>query len=232
VGTSLVPSYSQGNVNVKAEIGNTLTAGVVWKPAPRLSFAVDGYRIKITNAIQNFSGFTPALQDTCYASGGTSNFCQLQSRPINYTDTSAANLVTAWYQTPINIAEMESWGADFEANFATTIAGRAFSLRALATWQPHIYIRVPTQVTLDAAGSAFGPNGGIASPKLRVTAFMRYAVTNNVTIDVMERWRSAMQHSTDTTQVWIDNHVPALRRPISTSAGTFRTASLKRRSSL
>ncbi len=115
-----VPSFAQGNPKVTAEIGSTTTAGFVWNAFEGFSLAVDGYHIKITDALQAVTGFTPAIQDECYRSGGTSPYCALQTRPINYTNTTAANLVTAWYQSAINIAEIESYGVDVEANYATT----------------------------------------------------------------------------------------------------------------
>lgn len=206
-GTSAVPGYAGGNPDLKAEIGHTVTAGLVWKPTNRLSFAIDGYRIKISNAISNVQGFNPTVQHACYASGGTSPYCMLQVRPNGYTDTSAANLVTAWYSTVINIAEIETRGIDFEANYRAELGGRPLMLRALASYQPDIIYRTPALVTIDQAGSAFATNGLQASPKWRVTAFLRYAPTDSFTIDIMERWRSAMTHSNDPTQVWIDNHV-------------------------
>jgi outer membrane receptor protein involved in Fe transport len=202
-----VPSFAQGNPKVTAEIGSTTTAGIVWNAFQGFSLAVDGYHIKITDALQNFQGFTPGIQDQCYASAGASPYCALQTRPINYTSTSAANLVTAWYQTVINIAEIESYGADVEANYATRLFEQPFSIRALASYQPHIIYRAPSLVTVDQSGAVFGPNGLSASPKLRVTAFLRYAVTDSFTVDLMQRWRSALEHSTDPTQVWVDNHV-------------------------
>ena len=206
-GTSPVPGISAGNPNLKAEIGHTSTVGVVWQAAPRLSFALDAYWIKITDAITNIQGFNPTIQQACYASGGSSPYCALQTRPLGYTNTSAANLVTSWTSTVINIAEIQSNGVDFEANYATELFGRALSLRGLASYQPHIYYRTPALVTIDAAGSAFGTNGLQASPKWRLTGFFRYAVTDTVNVDVMERWRSALKHSADPTQVWSNNHV-------------------------
>ncbi|PXA93688.1 hypothetical protein DMC18_08250 [Caulobacter sp. D5] len=208
-GTSPVPGLSAGNPDLKAEIGHTSTVGVVWQALPRLSFALDAYWIRISDAITNIQGFNPTIQKACYDSGGSSPYCALQVRPLGYTNTTAANLVTQWISTVINIAEIESNGVDFEANYGTELFGRSLSLRGLASYQPHIYYRTPALVTIDAAGSAFGTNGLQASPKLRLTGFLRYAITDTLTIDVMERWRSELKHSADPTQVWTDNNVDA-----------------------
>jgi iron complex outermembrane receptor protein len=206
-GTSPVPGVSAGNPDLTAEIGHTSTVGIVWQALPRLSFALDAYWIKITDAISNIQGFNPTIQKACYSSGGSSPYCTLQARPLGYTNTSAANLVTEWRSTVINISEIESNGVDFEANYATELFDRALSLRGLASYQPHIYYRTPALVTIDAATSAFGTNGLQASPEWRLTGFLRYAVTDTLTVDIMERWRSALKHSTDPTQVWTGNHV-------------------------
>ncbi|MGR4866586.1 TonB-dependent receptor domain-containing protein [Caulobacter sp. LARHSG274] len=214
-GTSPVPGLSAGNAGLKAEIGHTSTLGVVWQALPRLSFALDAYWIKITDAISNIQGFNPTIQKACYDSGGSSPYCALQTRPLGYANTTAANLVTSWTSTVINISEIESNGVDFEANYSGALFGRPLSLRGLASYQPHIYYRTPALVTIDAAGSAFGTNGLQASPKWRLTGFFRYAVTDTVTIDVMERWRSALKHSADPTQVWTNNHL-----------GTFATTNV------
>ncbi len=69
-----------------AEIGNTVTAGFVWRPIPELSVALDGYRIVVSDAITQVNGATTAFQNQCYASGGTSPYCELQDRPNGFAD--------------------------------------------------------------------------------------------------------------------------------------------------
>ena len=51
-----VPQVTLSNPSLKAEIGNTFTAGVVWKPARNLSLSVDYYHIKISDAITQVTG--------------------------------------------------------------------------------------------------------------------------------------------------------------------------------
>jgi outer membrane receptor protein involved in Fe transport len=201
-GTVAARAFTQGNSNVTAEVGNTTTAGAVWNVTSNLSLAVDGYYIKITDAIQNVRGFTPEVQQGCYASGGSSPYCTLQTRPINYTTSTAANLVAEWYTTVINIAEIETYGADFEANYSTTLFDHPFSVRGLATYQPHIIYRVPGLATIDQAGSSVAGNGLSASPTWRLTGFLRYAVTDNFTVDVGQRWRPSLSLSNVSGQVW------------------------------
>jgi iron complex outermembrane recepter protein len=208
----VVPQLSSGNRKLTAEIGHTSTAGVIWRPGwlEGLSLTLDGYYIKITNAITRVQGFTPTFQQICYASGGASPYCELQARPLGYTNASAANAVTAWYAEEINIAEIETYGADFEANYLGTMIGRHYALRGFATYQPHIFYRQPGTTTIDQAGAAFGPSPITATPSLRVTGMATFEVNEHITVNLMERWRSAMKLSGDPTQVWINNHVDAV----------------------
>lgn len=206
-GSPTVPQYDQSNSKLSAEIGNTTTVGLVWQPAPRLSFALDGYRIKISDAITNVAGSTAAFQTACYTSGGSSPYCALQTRPNGFADTSAANAVTAWYTQSVNISQIETFGLDFEANYASTLFGRAMSLRLLTAWQPHVYYEQPGLVTVDQGGVAFGQLGLASTPAVRVSGFFRFKPMEKLTVDVMERWRSAMKLSGDPTQVWVNNRM-------------------------
>ena len=87
-----VPSFRAGNPSLIAEIGRTKTVGFVYEPSwfPRFSLTVDAFFIAINNAIVEVKGEDSVVQQTCYASGGTSNYCTLQDRPINYTNTTPA----------------------------------------------------------------------------------------------------------------------------------------------
>lgn len=202
-----VPQYDESNPNLKAEIGNTTTLGLVWKATNKLSFALDGYRIKISDAIAALTGSTSSYQTACYASGGSSPYCQLQDRPNGYADTSAANAVTAWHNRAVNIAEIETLGLDFEANYTGKLFDRPMQLRLLTAWQPHVYYRQPDVVTLDQGGVGFGPLGLAATPAVRVQGLVRFRPLEDVTVDIVERWRSAMKLSGDPTQVWVNNRM-------------------------
>ena len=208
----VVEQYSVGNPNLKAEIGHTSTVGFILRPSvlPGFSLSLDGYYIDVTNAITRVQGFTPSIQQICYASGGTSPYCQLQSRPLGFTNTSLANAVTAWYSEEINIAEIETYGADLEANYVGQILDHNFALRGFTTYQPHIIYRQPGTTTIDMGGVAYGPAPLVASPSLRVTLLGRFDVTRNLSVDVTERWRNSMKESGDPTQIWINNHVASV----------------------
>ncbi len=205
--TPRVPSRDESNPGLTAEIGNTMTAGVVWKPTADLSIALDGYRILITDAITPVAGQTSAFQQACYTSGGASPYCSLQSRPINFTNTTPANAVTGWYTRSINLSEIETYGADLEINYVHTLFDRPMNLRFLGAYQPHILYRQPNVVTVDQGGVAFGPLGAAAGPSVRLTGLFRFQPMEKLTVDLMQRWRNAMKLGGDPSQVWSSNHM-------------------------
>ena len=202
---------SGGNPNLKPEIGNTVTAGIVYQPTwlPRFSVALDSFHIDVSDAITNVQGTNPTVQAACYASGGTSPYCALQTRPLGFTNTSLANAVTGWTSTVINISNTKTYGADLELNYETALLGSPLALRGLATYQPHILYVTPGLPTVDMGGVAFGANALQASPRVRATLLADYKV-GNFTVDVMERWRSNLKWSGDPTQVVSQPLIPAV----------------------
>ncbi len=208
-GATLVnaPTQGGGNPNLKPEIGNTVTAGVVFRPEfiPGASVSVDLYAIKIEDAITALNGANVTVQKLCIASGGTSPLCELIVRPNAFTDTSTANNATYFYSRSINAAEIYTKGVDVEANYATRLVDRPLSLRVLTTYQPVLRQETPSIGTVDVAGYAYAPAGGLGStPKWRVTAFANYAVTDQFKVTASTRWRSALDWNTDSTLVYAE----------------------------
>lgn len=199
--TASVPSYRAGNPALLSEIGHTKTVGVVWQPgwAPRFSLAVDGFFITVDNAIVEVKGDDSVVQQACYASGGSSNYCTLQTRPLNYTDHSAANAVTAWFQYNINISEVRTWGMDVEANYAGDLFGKPVRFRGFLTWQPHTIYSQPGLSDVDMGGTAYGPTPLIASPSVRLTLNQSIALTDAFRVDFQERYRNGLRLSGDNT---------------------------------
>ena len=200
----LVPTAFGGNPKLTPEIADTSTAGVVYRPEwlPRFSISLDAYDITINDAISAASGSNALFQNLCYASGGSSPYCQLQVRPINYTDTSVANTVTQWFSSSINIAQQKTRGADLEVNYSADVFDRPFSIRTLVDYQPHITYSQPGVLTYDMAGSAFNSNNLTAAPIWRASAFLHFSPFENFSVDVLERWRSSLQFAPTTTLVF------------------------------
>ena len=204
-----------GNPNLKSEVGHTITAGIVWKPQyiPGFSLSLDGYHIKVDKALVQLQGYNPQIQDACYASGGTSFYCTLQTRPLGFSNTSAANAATGWTAVFANIGGIETYGMDVEADYSNRIWNHIFDARVFTTWQPHYLISQPGLPTYDEANVAF-PNVVPlqALPSLRITAVLNFGITDNVFLGVTERYRGDMKASAVPTDYYVaaDQRVPSI----------------------
>ncbi len=110
-------TISTGNPNLKPELADTYTAGLVLSPAfiPRLQMSVDYYKIKIKNAI-GIPDQTIAYNE-CEASNGTADSCKLIIRPLPFSDRTSANFPTTRYSYPINQASVTISGLDYEISY-------------------------------------------------------------------------------------------------------------------
>jgi outer membrane receptor protein involved in Fe transport len=210
--TNTVPSYRGGNPNLKAEIGETKTLGVVYRPdwLPGASLSVDAFDIVIANVLLEIKGDSVASQTACYQSGGSSNYCTLQTRPLGFTNTTSANAVTAWYQYYINAAATKSYGADIEADYTGTLFDHRFSLRNLITWQPHFLFLQQGVTNIDMGGAVAGLAVASTNPKLRVVSTQSLNLTDDLRLDVTERGRSWLKLNGDTGIVTACCRVPAI----------------------
>ncbi|MBC2664931.1 TonB-dependent receptor [Novosphingobium flavum] len=195
-GISTGPLITDPNPNLKPEVAQVWTGGVVWNPPfiRGLSLTLDAYKISINNAITQIQGQDVNTQKLCEDSGGTSEFCSLIVRPGPFSDTNpATNLPTAWLSQPRNALKLETWGADFEVNYATQVAGGDFSVRGLVSYQPHYYLTLPGGSRLDAAGAGIGPCCQLDGlSRWRATAFLGYR-KNGISVDIQERFLSGVR---------------------------------------
>jgi outer membrane receptor protein involved in Fe transport len=190
----VTPGYSAtqsvgGNPNLQPEVGYTTTAGVVLKPVTGFSLSVDYFNIDIDNAITTVDGSQSFIQNACYASGGSSPYCQLQVRPGGFSRTPAnmviSNSATLFYTSlPLNIAKVTTSGVDLEGNYTTTLFNHRFLVRALGTYQPTLRSVQPGVATTDAAG--------VSVPKIRVQLTASYNFTDAFRVDWSTRWRSEL----------------------------------------
>lgn len=167
-----------GNPDLKPEVGNTLSAGIVLQPTflPGLSLSIDYYSIKITEAIGTL---TPAqiLQD-CFDGGGSAPTCDLITRAGTNSPPTAIRAVAA------NIASIATRGLDIDATYQSTLGAGKINLRAYANYVDRFSTqRSATQPTIDYAGYAGAPvnpigsgGGNLAVPKIRGTVSVNYEI--------------------------------------------------------
>jgi iron complex outermembrane receptor protein len=201
---------SSGNPDLTAEIGKTKTAGIVFKPKflRGLSLAVDYYDIAVSKAIltsASFSGSDANVQWTCYNSGGTSPLCALI---VGNTQTGA---VQGFISANINANRLNTSGQDIELGYTTRALAGPLDLRLFVAHQPHVYINTATSVntsgvysfTTSDGGGAVGNPGTPGSAAWRINASVTLTPLANLSVNVRERWRSALGYTlTPTTQFY------------------------------
>lgn len=206
-----VQNTAGGNPNLKPELADTLTFGLVFRPFSSLSVALDAYKITVKNAIFQTQANDTFVQAVCYASKGASPLCSLITRALgNYTDTSAANTVIATRQRFINAAEQKTQGIDMEVNFRTQLAGHGLNLRLLTTYQPHFTFARDGAPTLDYSGTYGGSGGFIAAPVWHATAFADYKFSDAWSAGAQYRWRSSLLFAADPFQIFASPPIKAV----------------------
>lgn len=182
-----IPGYTSGNPNLKPELANTTTVGVVLQPgfAPGLSVSVDYYDIKMVGAIGNLNRLTILQQ--CAA--GATYYCQFIDRLPNGTLVSTT-------VSPQNLNELHNNGIDAEINYRTTLETfnlpGELRLRGLVTRLDHLSTIDPFGGTNDQAGV----NGGetVGTPRWQGGASVTY-ILNDFTLFAQERFIGGGRYS-------------------------------------
>lgn len=157
-------TISQGNVDLKPEVGDTFTAGLVYSPswAQGLTMSVDYYYIEITDAIAQAGG--QVIVNQCFM--GNQPFCDLIIRntdPNSFGPGNTVGPITTLYNPVLNIGTTRNAGFDFEVSYNLPLAnlfegrGDMLTFRLLANniTKNDTYVVGATTVT-----SQVGINGG------------------------------------------------------------------------
>ena len=152
----IVFTVTSGNPDLKPEVADTTTYGIVFTPSflPRLTTSVDRYSINIKDAIATLSG--QLTIDQCYA--GATALCGLLTRDANGVLTSVS--------TPyLNIGGEDTAGVDFETDYALPLNSISaavpgdLTLRILANHVDHLTEIVPGSPDILLAGQTGGGGG-------------------------------------------------------------------------
>lgn len=151
-----------GNLNLKPEVADSWTAGVVLTPSflPGFSASIDYYSIKIKGAIG-----TPTAQQTvnlCYEEG-ISSYCD----NINFVNGTLSTIDLR----PINFAQQQTKGIDIEASYTVPLGPGQFRIHGQATHYIENIVDDGLSYPVDYAGVL--TNTTYASPNwvYRISAF-------------------------------------------------------------
>jgi len=163
-----------GNPDLKPEVAQTYTGGVVFAPPQvrNFSIAVDWYSIDIKGAISVPNNNTASVLQACVNENGTGPDCKFITYPLGYANTTSANFPTQVFANQQNVSEISTTGIDIEAQYRfdledvwQRLRGQV-SVRALASYVSSFKIQAtPTAPIFEVAGttddvgsgSNFGP---------------------------------------------------------------------------
>ena len=179
-----------GNPDLDPEIGDAFTAGIVLQPAfiPGLSLSIDYFDIKIRGALATTSA--ASVLALCEASNGTGQACALITRPLPFSDRTAANNFTSVRLAPLNLSALATRGVDFEASYRSRIGKGNLSLRLMGSYTSrYVQQQTTTSPALNAVGLVDDDTAMTFTPipKWRGTFSATYQ-TGGFTINVQERY--------------------------------------------
>jgi len=165
-----ITSNTGGNINLKPEIGDTLTAGVVWAPTyawlDGFQASVDWYEIDVKDRVGSLGA--QRIVDDCFA--GTTELCQ-------YIFRDASGQIGRVLNVNLNVAAALTSGVDvemrydFEPDFFSSETEQ-MGLRLFAGYLGENSVQAtPGAINRDDVGS-------LASPEWTATATFRYNVGN------------------------------------------------------
>ncbi|WP_448663050.1 TonB-dependent receptor plug domain-containing protein [Sphingomonas sp. CJ20] len=138
-----------GNPNLKAEVADSLNLGIVLQPRflPGFSFSVDGFDIKVKDAIGQVRA--EEILNRCYQ--GLQEYCAAFTRNPGGTPELSVSV------SPFNFSNIHTRGLDFDASYRVPVTDdAAVTLRGMATYYDTNY----TNNGIDAPVEAAGANGG------------------------------------------------------------------------
>jgi outer membrane receptor protein involved in Fe transport len=161
--TGVTGIYSQvggGNDKLTPEKGSMIVGGIIYTPSfvEGLTISVDRYALLLTDAIQNSSANQQNVD--CENSGGTALVCSLITRPLPFSNRTAANFYTEIRVAPLNLAKIYQVGYDFELSYKMDLQRIAqvpgtLDVRVLGTYTPTIRTKQsPLAPSVPSAGQA------------------------------------------------------------------------------
>lgn len=123
------PGFVIGNIDLKNEVANDITAGFVYTPAFLEGFGitVDYWQFELDDVINSFTG--PDVVKYCYQSSSIQNpYCPLLTRDA------VTKEITNYYEKPVNSASRNVSGADTEFSYRFETEYGTVNLRLISTY--------------------------------------------------------------------------------------------------
>lgn len=161
-----------GNPDLTPENADTLTAGLVLRPAFLRGFraSIDYYDIKIKDAIATSSA--QFIVDRCQA--GDALFCGQITRGPAVDPVTGVPIITAIRQQPFNTLQERARGVDIEVSYTMPVADGSLDLRVLANYVDKLDIVLPTSVITRAGEVSNNVGAAEGVPHWRGTATATY----------------------------------------------------------
>ena len=206
-------TLTQGNPDLKPEIGNTMTLGAVWTPdyVPGFSASLDYYAIKIDNEITQLP--TLVLDSDCEASNGTSPLCTYINRPTPFSDHSEASFPTSITRLPFNQAyvTMNGWDLDMTENLPLDIlfptdANMVF--RFIGNYTPNYTTNAGSgAASIQNAGlNGEGAQSSLVMPKTRFNLSANY-INGPLNLGVRIRYIGPTRYTNNPTLYYTNNEI-------------------------
>jgi len=202
-----------GNPNLKPEVANTLTFGVVLKPSflPGFNLSIDYFKIDIDKAIGNPFNNGQQVIDACAISNYTSPVCNQIIRPLGPTNTSSANGPTSILVANANLRAFKTSGIDFELRYQMPLGSDKLTIESLATLLlTSTQQNAPGQPVLDFLGNAdMTDTAGnpVIQPKFRGNVNVTYE-HGPLTVSVQERIIGSLDRSKQF--FYVQNRIPSV----------------------
>lgn len=182
-----------GNANLTPERSTTKTIGVVLTPRviPGLSFSVDWYDIKITNAIQGFGA--DAILNSCGSSGSAAAAAANPACALIHRNAAGSLWLTSdgfVRDTQQNVGGFRTRGLEFNGSYSHELGGvGSINLNFVGTRLEKFEIDNGLTPIYNCAGY-YGPTcGGLTGPAPKWRHKLRMTLNTKVGISLSGQWR-------------------------------------------
>jgi iron complex outermembrane receptor protein len=194
-----------GNPNLRPEKADSYTVGVVIQPRflPRFALTVDGFDIRLRNAIGTIGTDTIIAQ--CLATGNPF-FCSRVQRAPNSGSLFIGNGFIV--DTTTNVGGLRTRGIDVNASYTMPLGPLgSLAFGFVGTWLDKLVVNPLGDIRFDCAG-LFGAQCGTPNPEWRHKARLTYTAPNGIGLSA--QWRHFSGVDNDGTSTDADLTAPVL----------------------